>query len=73
MNILSWKVLLFLKKEAVNNTGYTRAGVAAAMGISSIGLLRILRMLVKKGEIRCLQQRNRPMLYMSLKEVRDVG
>lgn len=68
MNILSWKVLLFLKREAVGNIGYTRSGVADSLEISRIGLLRILRMLVQKGAIRRLQQRNRPTLYLALKE-----
>lgn len=67
MNILSWKVLLFLKKHAADG-GFTRSGIAACMGISPIGLLRVLRAMVKKGEIRRLQQRNRPTLYMALKE-----
>ena len=68
MNILSWEVLLFLKKEAAGNLGYTRAGIADSMEISRIGLLRILRELVNKGAIRRLQQRNRPTLYLALKE-----
>lgn len=67
MNILSWKVVLFLKKHAADG-GFTRNGIAVCMDISPIGLLRVLRMLVKKGAIRRLQQRNRPTLYLALKE-----
>ena len=68
MNILSWKVLLFLQKNAVGNIGYTRAGIADSMEISRIGLLHILREPVRKEAIRRLQQRNRPTLYFALKE-----
>lgn len=68
MNILSWKVLLFLKKEAVGGVGYTRASVADSMEISRVGLLRILRELVRKDRIRCVRGRNRPTLYMALEK-----
>lgn len=68
MKTLSQRVLEFLKKYAVGNTGYTCKGIADSMGISPIGLLRVLRELVKNREIQRLQQRNKPTLYTSLKE-----
>ncbi len=54
--------------EALLSADDTTPAKLEAEGAVFIGLLRILRELVRKEAIRRLQQRNRPTLYLALKE-----